>query len=279
MSLETHTLYGGTVTLTFDLARHVYRVGSTVVNGVTTILGVLDKPFLTAWASKEAVIELGYYDKQLWSPTGYVGVPEEDQAAGLARLNATLEHFKIMTADEYWQALHNAKGAHMRKKQAAANIGTMVHSWIENYIKGNDPELPTIPKVRNGVDAFLKWIDENKVEFKLSEQKIYSKKYKVAGTLDWTAIVNGVPTMGDIKTSNFFDQKMFWQVSAYQHARQEEYPEEKYDQQVIVRCSKEGELEVVYSKDYKKNIKAFAACVTIFNRLKELKKNERTTAN
>ena len=48
-------------------------------------------------------------------------MPEEQQAEGLARLNATLEHFKVMTADEYWRALDNAKSAARRKKEEAAD--------------------------------------------------------------------------------------------------------------------------------------------------------------
>lgn len=276
MGLETHSLYGGTVELVshFDSKNHSYKVDGKIVDGVTTILGVLDKPFLTPWAAKMTVMDLGYYERQVWTPKGYVEAPEEEQATGLARMNAILEHFKIMTADEFWATLHNAKNAHMRRKQEAASIGTLVHAWIEDYIKGKNPALPTIPKVRNGVDAFRKWVGENNVKFKLSEQKVYSKKYKVAGTLDWTAEVNGVETLGDIKTSNFFNPEMFWQTSAYQHARQEEFPNEKYDQQIIVRCGKDGELEVFISKDYKKNIKAFAACVAIYRRKKTTKKHE-----
>jgi len=277
---EEYKLYNGEITITFDPAKHVYRANGIVVNGVTTILGVLDKPFLTSWASKEAVKELGYYERQIWTPNGYIDVPQEEQAEGLGRLNATLEHFKIMTADEYWHTLHQAKNAHTRRKQEAASIGTMTHKWIEDYIKGFNPEMPTIPKVKNGVEAFLKWLNGNKVEFKLSEAKVYSKKFKIAGTLDWTAIVNGISTLGDIKTSNFFDQKFFWQTSAYQYARQEEYPDEAYGQQVIIRCDKnDGTVEVFTSTEYRKNIKAFAACITIFNRQKQTKKDDRTNSN
>src|SRR3990167_8228957 len=205
MPLETHKLYNDKVELTFDESKHTYRVDGEVVNGVTTILGVLDKPMLIPWAVKETVKEMGYYEKQIWTPTGYVGIPQEEQAVGNTRLKAILEHFKVMTSDEYWQMLHNAKGSYRNKRDEAANIGTMVHQWIEDFIKGKNPPMPEIEKVRNGVEAFMNWIAENHVEFVLSEQKIYSKKFRIAGTLDWTAKVNGVSTMGDTKTSNFFN--------------------------------------------------------------------------
>src|SRR3990167_10865317 len=176
MPLETHKLYNDKVELTFDESKHTYRVDGEVVNGVTTILGVLDKPMLIPWAVKETVKALGYYEKQIWSPAGYIGVPEEEQAVGNTRIIAALNHMKIMTPDEYWQTLHNAKGSYRNKGEEAANIGTMTHSWIESYIKGENLAMPEIEKVKNGVEAFKKWVSENKDDFGFSEKNIFSKK-------------------------------------------------------------------------------------------------------
>ena len=43
-------------------------------------------------------------------------------------------------------------------------------------------------------------------------------------------------------------------------ARQEEYPEEEYEKQIIVRCGKDGSLEVKESDRFKHSSKAFLAC-------------------
>jgi hypothetical protein len=278
---ELFTLYGGEIVLKaiFNNDKHEYRVKRAgvdepfkLVPGPTTALGILDKPFLVPWASKEAVKELGYYDKQTWTPDGFIPVSEEEQARGLERLISIKNRIATMDYDEYWQALHQAKGAHNRRKEGAADNGTLVHAWVEEYVCGRNPAMPTLPLVLKGVEAWLRWIDKvGDIRFTLSEEKIYSRKHNYAGTLDFACTINGVPTMGDLKTSSTFDPKMFFQVSAYQFARQEEHPDEVYEQQIIVRCGKDGALEVVTSRDYKKDIKAFLACWVIWKRQNEVK--------
>ena len=279
---ELFTLYGGKVELKtiFNNQRHEYRVREAgvdkefrLVPGPTTALGVLDKPFLVPWASKEAVKEMGWYEKEIWTPEGYLPVSEEEQAKGLERLISIKNRIETMDYDEYWDALKQAKGAHLKRKDAAADNGTLVHNWVELWIKGKNPPMPGLPLVRKGAEAWLRFIDKaGGVSFILSEAKIYSRKHRYAGTLDFTCVIGGKLTMGDLKTSNSFSDSMFQQVSAYQLARQEEHPEENYDQQIIVRCGKDGTLEVVKSTEYKKDIKAFLACWVIWKRQNELKK-------
>lgn len=275
MATEKFTMYGGEIELhaIFNNDKHEYKVKKAgepddalvKVPGPTTALGVLDKPFLVPWASKMAVTDLGYYDKQEWTPDGYVAVPEEDQAKGLARMIAIKNRVETMDYDEYWEMLKQAKSAHTRKKEGAADHGTIVHGWVEEFCKGNNPPMPTIPMVVKGVEAWLRWIDKvGDIKFTLSEQKIYSRTHNYAGTLDFACTINGVPYMGDLKTSNNFSPTMFLQVSAYQFARLEEFPNEIYEKQVIVRCGKDGSLEVTESSGYKDHIKAFLACWDIY---------------
>lgn len=285
--IETHLLYNGEIELQviFNNDKHQYRVKragvdepAVIVHGPTTPLGVLDKPLLIPWASKMAVKDMGWYEKETWTPDGYIPVSEAEQAKGYERMVSILGRIKTMEPKEFWQALQEAKGAHRRKKEGAADSGTMAHAWVEKFIdwkmgKSEEPELPTLPEVRPAVDAWLKWYaGAGDVQFTLSEQKIYSRKHQYAGTLDFACIINGVPTMGDLKTSNYFDPKMFMQVSAYQYARLEEFPHEQYNQQIIVRCGRDGALEVKTSTHYKKDIRAFLACWIIWQRLQEHKK-------
>lgn len=285
MSVESFSLYRGEVELQaiFNNDKHEYRKKDSkagdkdfkLVPGPTTALGVLDKPFLVPWASKEAVKYSGWYEKEVWTPDGYVPVTEEEQSRGLERLISIKNRIGTMDYDEYWEFLNQAKSAHRMRKEGAADHGTIVHDWVEKWIKGDNPLMPTLPLVVKGVEAWLRFIDKaGDVVFQLSEEKIYSRKHQYAGTLDFTCTINGVPTMGDLKTSNFFSDHMFQQVSAYQFAREEEYPDEHYEQQVIVRCGKDGTLEVIKSVDYKKDIKAFLACWVIWKRQNELKKKK-----
>ena len=286
--IERFLLYKGEIELLviFNNDKHEYRVKNagqddseaTLVAGPTTPLGVLDKPLLVPWASKMAVKDLGYYEKQIWTPDGYIPVSEQEQAKGFERMMSILQRVKTMDAKEYWEALHQAKGAHRRGKEEAGDSGTLVHQFVEDYInwtmgKSKKPVMPKLPKVKEGVQAWLRWVKETgDVKFTLSEQKIYSKQHRYAGTLDFACTINGIPTMGDLKTSNFFNPEMFWQVSAYQFARLEEFPEEKYTQQIIVRCGKDGTLEVKTSDRYEQSIQSFLACWVIWKEKQILKK-------
>lgn len=278
-----YSMYGGDIELktVFNNDRHEYWVRDATVPdsefskvpGPTTALSILDKPMLVPWASKEAVKAMGWYEREMWTPDGYVPLSEEEQAIGYARMVSILERTKTMNPNEYWDALKQAKSAHTRKKEASADNGTLVHAWVEAFCKGENPKMPTLPLVVKGVEAWLRWIDTaGDVKFTLSEQKIYSKKYNYAGTLDFACTINGVPTMGDLKTSNFFSPSMFYQVSAYQLARQEEFPEEKYAEQIIVRCGKDGTLEVIKSTGFEQDSEAFIASWVIYKRMQEQKK-------
>lgn len=286
--IERFQLYNGQIELLviFNNDKHEYRVKKTgeddslaeLVPGPTTALGVLNKPLLVPWASKMAVKDMGYYEKQLWTPDGYVKIPEKEQAAGFERMVSIHNRIKTMEPKEYWELLNTAKGAHRRGKEDAADAGTLVHSFVEDYInwtmgKGPAPETPKLPQVKEGAEAWLTWVQSvGDIKFTLSEQKIYSKKHKYAGTLDFACIINGVPMMGDLKTSNYFYPEMFWQISAYQFARIEEFPDEHYDAQILVRCGKDGTLEVKTSDRYKQSTEAFLATWVIWKEKNQLKK-------
>src|SRR3990167_7912674 len=158
--IERFSLYNGEIELLviFNNDKHEYRVknageddsAAVLVPGPTTALGVLDKPLLVPWASKMAVKDLGYYEKQNWTPDGYVRVPEEQQAKGFERMESILQRIKTMDSKEYWEALHQAKGAHRRGKEEAGDSGTLGHQFLEDYInltsgKGAKTNMPQHP--------------------------------------------------------------------------------------------------------------------------------------
>jgi Tfp pilus assembly protein FimT len=241
-----HLIYGGEISLDFNEAKHLYTVGGKKVDGVTSILGVISKPALVNWS---------------------------------ARMTAeyVMENFEEKMSRTRMEALcEKAKGAHRIKKESAGDIGHLVHSWVENWIKGSKEEpLPENASAKNGCEAFMKWVRENRVEFINSEKVCYSKKHNYAGTYDFTAIVNGNKVLGDIKTSSGIYDEYFFQTAAYQKAVQEETGEE-FESHLIVNCKKEPDkdgkiLELKYSRDYEKNVEAFLAALTLHRRINELK--------
>lgn len=202
-------------------SRHIYMVNGERVTGVTTHLGIKDKSrALVSWA------------------------------IDLAR-NHLLELEKI-TADD----IETACKLHAVRKEEAATIGSIAHDWIENYIKGNDPEMPDDPRVLIAVNAFLDWVKAHKVKFISSERVVYSKKHHYIGTLDAEAMVDGKRCLIDFKTSSGLYNTVRAQTAAYQMA-DEEAGAKEYKGRWAIRIAKETEEEYL-AKMAKKGKSEFA---------------------
>lgn len=171
---------------------------------------------------------------------------------------------------------------HAIRKDKGADIGTQVHDWISLFIKGKKPAVPKDAKIKNGVLAFLKWQNENKVRFLKSEEIIYSKKNDFAGIMDIEAKVNGKLAIIDIKTSSGLYNEMRYQTAGYQCAK-EEMTGKKYDERWIIRLAKEdkkdykgdvkesaGDFFAYRIDDYRKDLPAFLGLLAVKCREKEL---------
>ena len=170
--------------------------------------------------------------------------------------------------------IDEAVNQHNVRREAAATSGSLVHEWAENYIAGRKPEVPTDPAVKNGVLAFLKWVNEKGVRFIASEKMVYSKKYDYVGTLDciFTLKAEGhqIIHLGDFKTSKSFYIDHFFQTAGYEHAYFEEYGT-NFGSKFILKFDKEtGEFEPkeIPAKEHAIYFDGFLACL----KLKQLSK-------
>jgi len=169
-----------------------------------------------------------------------------------------------------------ASKEHQVKKTQAAGIGTRVHEWIEQWtiLKGNFSTMPEgsdddTRKVLNGIIAFLKWIDDNKVKIIESERIVYSREFDFVGTLDAVAKINGKLCMLDYKTSKVFSTEHRYQTAAYQQAYYEEFGV-NFDARYILKLGKEdGEFTTAYLPH-----EEFAGDIGAFLGLLALKKRE-----
>ena len=102
----------------------------------------------------------------------------------------------------------------------------------------------------------------------LSEKKIYSKEWFVAGTADFTCIIKDKRYVSDLKTmKKMWDRTPFFQASAYMKMLVE-MGEEKYDGTVIVNINKEtNELTEYYSYDFEADVKSFEAALCLYRTL------------
>lgn len=245
MATEIHefTLYGGEVKVKFYPNSHMYKVTDEKyglkdqrVKGVTTYLGIKDKSApLVSWATETAGLYL--YD--------------------------ILSSGNPVTMED----VRNAIGRHKEIKDEAASIGATMHEWCEYFIKhklGREgfetaPVMPSDPQIALGINSFLEWYMAHDVQFISSERIVYSRKHQYIGTMDFEAIVDGVLTGGDFKSSNGLYNTVCAQISAYQQAAEEEAEHLgkpiKYENRVAVRLSKETESEYNTRMERKNMIK------------------------
>jgi len=245
-NLETYSLYNGEVKLLFSPGKHQYFVGESQIDGCTGILSALGKPAIPQWAVNTC---LDFIKEKL----------KPGQALDEIELKALLDE---------------AKYAHTRKRDKAGDIGTMVHAYCEDWIKGKEPAIPFNDKVRNGANAFLDWVEKHNVKFTESERKIYSRRYRYAGTLDAEGLVDGKLSIIDFKTGSAIYPEMRFQTAAYEAARREESGLQ-YTRWIIRLGKDDGEFEAKEFGDLDKDFSAFLGIFDTYKRLKVLKEQEK----
>ncbi len=159
--------------------------------GVTSILDMLPKPFLSPWAAKLAAE---------WAADNIGSVVQ------------------LLVNGQRQAAVDVIKGASRRFTNDAADVGTEVHDLFEKRALGYPvgrvhPELAEYVK---GIDAFL---DRYQPEFLHVEDAVWSDTYRYAGSFDWIARIQGETVMGDTKsTRSGVRESVAMQLAAYANA-------------------------------------------------------------
>ena len=239
-------LYDGKVELLFESFKHQYNDFLGEVPSVTQILSIISKPALISWAANMCANSIA-----------------EALTPGIA-----YDELEI-------QAIVEAgRRAHFNKKIDAGTIGSFIHKWVEQYIKGENPPMPINEGLKNSVLKFLEWVEKDKVKFLVSEQIIFSRKFRYTGTLDFICKIGKDLYIGDLKTSSGIYSEMWLQTSAYRYAREEEFPSEKYKGQLIIRIGKEGDFEIVKvseKKIYEEMLVGFFSALKLYQTMEKLK--------
>lgn len=180
-----------------------------VLSVTSAINAGLAKPFLTNWAAKLVATE-------------------------------AVEDLEIITAmvakGNEQDAISHLKSAPYRKRQAAADRGTLVHSALESYLAGKKPteeELAEEFKEANVpqklwtstlrmVNGLIDFLYDEEPEVLWSESTVYSRTHGYAGTADLIAnmTIGGsrVPVILDVKTSKAIYDETALQLAAYANA-------------------------------------------------------------
>lgn len=230
--------------LTFDAARHRHLYDGKQLIGVTTALGMISKgDAITQWAVNQALDYLS-------------GALQGD-----------------LTADDVQSILLNAKYAWKERRDEAAAIGTQAHSWIESYLRGENPDWPTQLPIRLSCEAAVRWLDRHHWQTIEIEKQVYSPKFGFAGIMDWWATVDGRPAIPDWKTSKYIYNSYRYQTAAYLKAVEEETGERIEDRWILRIDKNTGEFEDVRltRKSLASDFKAFKGALALYQRDKQLK--------
>jgi hypothetical protein len=233
---EEYKFYKDTVTLRYDVKKHIYyRVEADnliKLDGVTTICKIIDKStVLLPWGCKMMEQKLVHNAEQYLTD-------------GIYQFNTK----------EFTTLVKEAKSAHKDKLEAAGAVGHETHGWIEAFVKGvmsgsihDKPlDLPDDAKALSAVTAALDWIKRHNVRWICTERKIFSKVYDYAGTMDGLCMADSCSdpeccpepfkdrrTLIDWKTSNYLYVEYLLQTAAYKQAYSEEMDESIEDVWVI----------------------------------------------
>ena len=207
-----------------------YRIRGVEYPSVTTVLSVIGKPALTAWAAKVeremVIVEAG----KLY-----------DALHGQEKVSS-LKWTSLLT-----QQLGKEK-AHSKELAKAGEIGSQVHAMIEWNLKarllkdvGPAPEIG--PKAQHAYASWVEWSDKNKLKPLYVEETVYSETHQYAGTMDLLAEIDGEPVLLDWKTGKKIYDESLLQNIAYRKAV-EEMGFGKPTKGIIVRLPKiEGDPE------------------------------------
>lgn len=160
------------------------------VPGVTSIVGMLPKPFLTNWAAKMAA---------------------EFAVDNLGAVQA-------VARNDRQGAVDLIKGAHRRFTGEAADMGTSVHELYDRLAHGE-----TLGAVHPDYDPYLRhwdaFVKEFKPEFVFMEETVWSDAHKYAGSFDAYANIDGERVWVDYKTTRSgVHNEVALQLAAYRYA-------------------------------------------------------------
>lgn len=281
--LPGYNFYNNTIKIHFDPAAHVYyRFDDEGVrhdiDGVTSVLGVISKPFLIPWATKLCIETL----------QGHL-------------VNKETGAINSFTTEELMAWMHEAKNKHRERLETAGDIGHIAHDCLEKSIQYAidhtegivlklyglpQDETPENVMAINCVLAAWDWMKGHNVRWLATERKIYSKEYNVAGTEDGVCIVDSCSDLkccrgrlfrdhkaiADWKSSNQLSDSYAYQLAIYQFAQIEEFGEFIPDRWCLRLGKLDGQFEPWYlpSDYFEADLNAFLAALNLYRSLKEI---------
>jgi hypothetical protein len=143
--------------------------------------------------------------------------------------------FKESGALIYWAYNRGKEGLELyESRDKAAELGTIVHEMVEEYIRGGHP-YDVFPdgiapedqgRVMSAFGAFEEWFESNKFQVVGQEMQLTSKTHLYGGTPDAIALdAKGRLCLIDFKTSDGVYSDYLYQLGAYRILWNENNPD------------------------------------------------------
>jgi hypothetical protein len=216
---------------------------------VTTVCGILEKQALLPWAVN--------------ATANYIMQEIEPYLVDSDLVDDMKPYYDI-NADRLNSIIEASKKNFRKVSSKAMDIGSAVHSSIEDYLcLGREPEAPS-DAVLSGFLAFLEWESQHNLKPIQTEHTVYGDLF--AGTTDLVAMLDGKKYCIDFKTYNS------------ESSTKPPYPEAKYQvaayRSCIEGCEGTGILYLSKttgepfwadtSNTYEKDLRIFNHLVEIF---------------
>lgn len=256
--VEEFSLYGGDVRLLYKDSSHRYRVsvaGSKPVQvpSVTTILNVLAKPALVEWGVRCACDYVYENLQMLFAGNSF-------------------------SVEQIFKVVEQARTAHDRTRQEAADIGTGVHDYLAQYWK-NATKLAPLTEARSArcIQAAMDWFSEHEVRPLRVEEAQYSRLLAICGRPDFIGHIDGQLSVLDYKSTKFIYPEVCLQMTAYAMMHQEEFGQLPATRWALRLDKETGEFEDRKFKPetFDLDQETFRACFLIYDRLKHLRRKEK----
>src|SRR4029077_8032947 len=213
----------------------------TTVPGASSIAGMFDdKGWFGYWAAGLALEPFGWLKlKQDRS-----NIDEVLQAAKKG-MEFIIEQSKVdvLVYDNWRKFLDKCYRAHAKETKDTAESGTILHKFLENYLKIKLGDVtanldPMEDKFATQINKFFAWEKENNVEWLGSEIHVGSLMFQYCGIADFVAKINGRIVLGDFKTSKQWKDSWIPQLVGLKQCFQE--MGQPIDDLTVVRLSRDG---------------------------------------
>lgn len=174
---------------------------ATVVPGVTTVTGFSYKPGVVQWAVDNTAAYAVANIDSLLSRT-------EEQGYGMLRwYHKRKPEFDNLLDDEL-------RSHHIGVLDDAASLGTWIHDYIEASVNGDFEPTPLNEKHVEMATAWEDFKAQHDIVPLATELTVFNRDEGYAGTLDGIWVIDGVPTLLDVKSSRSTWPEHYEQLAA-----------------------------------------------------------------